>query len=233
MPKKKVASPTEPIDHYHDTIDYQKSVRKFFEMKSKWEELNPRNKKPRQQKCLICNNIGKMSFIMTKDIYLAKCGKTNCKLEIQRKNVVSIEEKMNTLKEKLDYLKRRFIIEKMDTLFKFIDDKNAVKLFKDEFEEYRELVKVYNEYTKTSTDQKVMERIDEQVVLLYKELENIKTLERDNGTIEDIISLYIKRIEPIAQNIQELQHPINELNRNRNGTFVLYQRPALPVFVSA
>jgi len=210
-----------------DVEQYNKEVKRFFEMKQKWEENAPK-------KCLICNNANaKMRFEVSHDLYLAKCGKQTCPtIEISRRTFISFDEKMQQMREKLDNLKRKFIIEKMDTIFKFIDDKNAIKIFKDEFEEYRELLKVYNQH---NVETKYRERDAKVAELNGKIYSNCQEIERlregkegkegkEKVAISDIVDIVHNKLTPLTVELQVLKYPIMEMNIGKMGDIKLYQR---------
>jgi HD superfamily phosphodiesterase len=140
-------------------------------------------------------------------------------------------------------LQRKFIIEKMDTMFKFIDNKNAIKEFNKDIEEYRELCKILDEHTANINKQKHYDHIDELNSRLFIELQKIKELEqniRNNTTItnvatsaliDDIINITIDKIQPLNDEIQNVKYPIMELNIRKNGELYLYQCDELPQFI--
>jgi predicted RNase H-like nuclease (RuvC/YqgF family) len=216
---------------YDENEQYNKDVKRFFEIKQKWEENHPK-------KCLICNNPNaKMRFEVSHDLYLAKCGKQTCQtIEISRRSFVSFDEKIQQMREKLDNLKRKFIIEKMDTMFKFIDDKNAIKIFKDEFEEYRELLKVYNQH---NTETKYREReakIADLTGKIYSECQEIQRLRegkegKETVAISDIIDIVDSKLTPLTGELQGLKYPIMEMNIGKMGEIKLYQVSQYPQFI--
>jgi paraquat-inducible protein B len=235
------------VDNVKEGVEeYNRQVRRFFQAKQEWET----RKTKRQSKCPICNNItSKMRFEISQDLYLAKCGKTDCSLEIARRVYISQEDKMAQMEAKLAHLKNRFIIQKMDAMFKYIDDKNAIKVFKDEFEEYRELLKVYNQYNGEFANQETETAIETLNTQIYKECQEIKQLEetvKTSGTtqstklatntatkvaITDIIDIVHNKLEPLVAELQQKQYPIMEMNLTKDGHIKLYQKPQLPKFI--
>jgi hypothetical protein len=212
----------------YDDEEYNKQVKHFFEIKNKWETR--KNKK--QTNCLICNNLtDTMIFEVSHDLYLAKCGKKTCpSIEISRRTYISIDEKMRQMREKLDVLKRKFIVEKMDTMFKFIDDKNAIKVFKNEFEEYRELLKVYNQYNVENKKEERQKRIDNINDKIFEECVEIKKL-RELRKIDDIVDIVNNKISPLTSELQKITYPIMEINITKNGDIMLYQNTEIPQFI--
>ena len=218
------------VEETEDIQLYNKKVTQFFEMKNKWETR--KNKK--QSNCLICNNLtNTMTFEVSHDLYLAKCGKKICKpIEISRKTFISIDEKIKNISNKLNNLRQKFIIQKMDTMFNFIDDKNAIKVFKNEFEEYRELLKLYDEYISKYNTEEQKKNIDELNNKIYLEIIEINKL-RDviPLPIDDIIDIVNNNITPLINKLQEIQYPIMEMNMNKDGTIQLYQNTTKPQFI--
>jgi hypothetical protein len=225
-----------------DDEKYNKEVRRFFEIKNKWET----RKTKKQSNCLICNNLtNNMIFEISHDLYLAKCKKQTCPaLEISRRTYISIEEQIKKMREKLDLLKRKFIVEKMDTMFKFIDNKNAIKVFKSEFEEYRELLKVYNKYNLENINEERENKINELNNKIYEECQEIlklRELQKTNGihqqfqqgttTIEDIINIVNNKITPLTDELQKIQYPIMEMNFTKKGDIKLYQYNEIVNFI--
>jgi predicted RNase H-like nuclease (RuvC/YqgF family) len=218
---------------------YNKKVKQYFTIKSEWETTH---KAKKSAKCLICNHANaRMTFEVTRDLYLAKCGKDTCTMEIPRKSFISFEEKMQQMQEKLKNLKLNFIIQKQDTIHRFIDDKNAIKVFKDEFEEYRELVKVFDQYNTQQNNTTRQTRIDELKTALFKECQEIKQLEETitttatntatTNTIQEIVDIVFNKLTPLTVELQSLTYPIMELNVTKTGELRLYQRDEITQFV--
>ena len=219
------AEPNEQPDEQPDE-QYNKQVKRFFELKNKWEKR--KNKK--QTNCLICNNLTTtMIFEVSRDLYLAKCGKKTCpSIEIARKTFISMEDNIQQMRDKLDKLKRKFIIEKMDTMFKFIDDKNAIKVFKNEFEEYRELLKVYNQYNLENKNQNKIDELNTKIYDERLEIMKLREIDYTPQQIEDIIDIVNNKLTPLIGELQELTYPIMEMNITKTGDIKLYQKSEIP-----
>lgn len=228
--KKK--SNKEPITTEEDNELYNKQVKTFFEIKNKWETR--KNKK--QSNCLICNNLtNTMIFNVSYDLYLAKCGKQMCpSIEISRRTYISMEDKTLQMKKQLDTLKRKFIVEKMDTIFKFIDDKNAITKFKNEFEEYRELLKMYNQYNLENKTEEHEQNINNITNKIYQECIEISKIREQKYTpqqIEDIIDIVNNKLTPLTNELNKLKYPIMEMNITKTGDIKLYQNTEIVQFI--
>lgn len=222
----------EPITTEEDNELYNKQVKTFFEIKNKWETR--KNKK--QSNCLICNNLtNTMIFNVSYDLYLAKCGKQMCpSIEISRRTYISMEDKTLQMKKQLDTLKRKFIVEKMDTIFKFIDDKNAITKFKNEFEEYRELLKMYNQYNLENKTEEHDKNINDITNKIYQECIEISKIREQKYTpqqIEDIIDIVNNKLTPLTNELNKLKYPIMEMNITKTGDIKLYQNTEIVQFI--
>lgn len=233
--KKVSISKKEEIDNNEESNksdeEYNKSVKKFFEMKKKWEKnIN----KKKQMKCLICNNItNNMIFEITYDLYLAKCDKKTCHpFEISRRHYILLQDKIKEISDKINFLKNKFIVEKMDTMFKFIDNKNAIKTFKNEYEEYRELIKEYNEYNLKYNNDKQEKMIDEINNKIFQERNEIKKL-RDYSPlqIDDILYIVNNKLIPLTIELQNVNYPIMEIDIIKKGEIKLFQYNKKPIFI--
>jgi hypothetical protein len=221
-----------------NTERHNKEVLRYFKMKQKWEEIMNTMKDNKRQKCLICGLVGNMKFDVSKYLYSATCGKKNCSLEIQRYNYISVDAKVASINEKLNALKRRFIIEKMDTMFKFIDDKNTIQTFKNDFEEYRELLKELNEFNNTHNNTK---EIDEKILVLnnkinlekkvIEEHETAYKIDKQESHIDDIVDKYYNKLIPLTDELFKLTHFTCEVNVKRNDISYLYCVPREHKFI--
>jgi hypothetical protein len=229
--------PSRNINNEKEQIAYNKKLTKFFEIKRKWES----NKKHAPIKCPFCNQTTtQLNFEISHDLYLADCGKSSCpKMEISRRTFIHFDEKMQKLRQKLEIMKRFFIIEKMDNMFKFIDNKNVMKEFKDKLEEYRELVKLYEDNTIDREDIKQRDQIDDLNAKIYSELQRIKVIEETimaesknrNKSIDDIVDIVANKVIPLSNELQNVKYPIMEMNIRKNGEIFLYQKSQLSKFI--
>jgi paraquat-inducible protein B len=227
-----------PIEIDDNIQQYNKQLKRFFQMKTNWENTKNKN---RGVKCPICNNITKkMNFEISHDLYLAECGKKICpKLEIPRRTYTLFDDKIQQMTDKLANLQRKFIIEKMDSMFKFIENKNTIKEFKADLEEYRELRKLLDEQTNDNNYQKHNEQIDVLNSQIFIELQKIKEIEKSIPTstsasklIDDIIQITTTKLIPLTIELQNTKYPIMEMNIRKNGELYLYQRDELAKFIT-
>jgi hypothetical protein len=222
------------LEEKRDTTEsdqkYIKDVTRFFELKSKWETR--KNKK--QSQCVICHSqTSSMVFEVSHDLYLAKCGKKTCpSLEIARRTYMSRDEKVNTLREKLNTLQRRFILEKMNTMFKFIDNTHAIETFKKEFEEYRELIKVLDTYNSSKKEEERHHHIDELNTRIYQEFIEIqKQREHVPPPTRDIVDILHTTIIPLTHERHTYMYPCMEMNVTKQGELHLFQTTEKTQFV--
>jgi hypothetical protein len=123
-------------------------------------------------------------------------------------------------------------------MFKFIDNKNAIKIFKDEFDEYRELIKLNELYNSENKMEETQNNIDEINQDIYKELIHIEKLretiisgQNNSIIINDIIDIFNNKLTPLVEKLQNVQYPIMEMNITKKGDIKLYQNTKINEFI--
>lgn len=154
-------------------VDYIESLRRYFELKAKYEnavkamKLNAfgkgKTKKQGQKlakevrpKCIYCRRPFGTIFENRDRRYIAVCGNKNepCELNIQlyRGSHSKREFMMYLFREQMDDLKDGIISQKLDTLFGYISEEKSAEKFKRQLKEYsidnniyKDLLNEYNE----------------------------------------------------------------------------------------
>ena len=179
-------------------------------------------------KCINCNRPVGSLFSNEGRTYLARCGdeKTPCNLDIRifAGEFGSIDSFLTTFHDVVQNSKEEIIKQKLDTLFNYINEKDAIVLFKKQLEEYTEsntfLKELKEEYVdiffneerkeklqkKTEHVGKIQERFND-LIVKYKQTDNREIL-------KDAMNVYVNEIKPEMDNIQMIKYESMEMNEH-------------------
>lgn len=198
------------------------------------KQLNLKNDKP---PCHGCGGKGGMLFKITSTKYQAFCNnepQCDWKIIIHRGFFENREKMMYEYLEYMEGLKQRFIEGKMDSLFRYLDDKYT----KANFEKRMKLYELYSTHLKSYLDTHNDCYYNEQKrqILLQKsktiqeKLEEVKVMlrDQDEDLLSEAVDTQITEIRPLAQYIQRETYELMNVERDIvTDTFVLQQHPVL------
>jgi len=216
-------------------IDYLTALSKFFKLKSTYDTSlklykhkiygNKNQNKIDKPKCIKCNRKCGTIFSFKDRVYSAICGsKTDpCKLEIKlyRGEHIKNEDFMLSMKEIVDQDKEDIIIQKLDTLFGYTDEKQSVKDFKDKLEKYNEDNILYTQAIKKHKElydneekkiqfknkQQTMFKIEQSLQKMMEEYQMCKS----NSSLRTIMNEYTKELMPIRRQLSNIKYAISEV----------------------
>ena len=235
-------------------LDYLTSLYEYFKLKNAYESrvskmkqtafhraLNNKQgaKKARAVKppCIECKRPVGTVFSRKDGKYLAVCGDSDhpCALNIQiyRGHYFHNDLLLNIYKEDMDKKKSAIIKQKMDTLFNYISEKESVKQFKSELEEYTSDSKMYADLIKKRDelhgnietelairkDTKEMYRIVDEIKHSIKEYEKTHNKE----TLRYAVGLYKNELIPVTQHLRLKKYGIMETDISAEGDTRLIQ----------
>jgi len=222
---KKVESTSENV-----SIEYEESVRKYFEIKSNYEtELLKirKNKRKVLPKCIGCGQPVGMFFSGKDYKYTAYCGNSNSpcgwKIIIHRGEFYPLRETMQEMMSNLEDTKQNIIIQKMDTLFNYIKDDTSVELFKKQLDFYKTNSELVDKY-RTQYHSIYFNSENREIILLKKKQIEMKLMEMrehlENDNRIEAIRVQYEEIQPLAKYIQSLTYPNMEMvyfNKNEEA----------------
>jgi len=235
-------------------IDYLTSLYDYFRLKNAYEskvskmKQNAFNRAPTKKQgllksraikppCIQCKRPVGTVFSRKDSKYLAVCGDANhpCPLNIQiySGHYFHNDLLLDIYKEDMDKKKEAIIKQKMDTLFNYISEKDSVKQFKVELEEYATDSKMYADLIKKRDelhhnvetelairkDTKEMYRLVDEIKHNIKEYEKTKNKE----TLRYSVGLYKNELTPILQHLRLKKYGIMETDVSAEGETRLVQ----------
>jgi len=236
-------------------IGYVESLGEYFRLKEKYDTKahtmrrnafraapNKRIGKMRVAKvrppCVNCKRPVGSIFAKVDEKYIARCGDKDspCELNIQlfTSDFYRPEELLNSYREIVEEAKENIIRQKLDTLFSYVSEANAAKLFKPEFHKYTEASKMYSdfleEYKQTYDNAHKKElivrknqEIQEQIEASREMLEEFKKTE-NRKIINTMIQSYIDDLIPKIETARQMKYPVMEMVEEGGDIQRLVQR---------
>ena len=233
-------------------INFIDAINAYFKLKTKYEEKMLQNKKQaflsakstkmgmRQAAkvkpgCIHCRRPVGTIFSNKANMYSAICGDTkqpcNLKIKIFRGEHSLNEYYVYLFRQQLEDDKQTLIVQKMDTLFNYISEKQTSEKFKKNIQEHIETSEIYTERLNTHNEiynnpqrtekiQKKMETvysIQEKIAKLIEEYKDTKNTE----ILETAMNIYVHDLKPEIENARRLKYAIMEIDDD-----VLYQNIA-------
>lgn len=234
--------------------DFMESLNTYFEMKTEYQTKiynmrkqvfnKAKTKKAAKKmmaelkpKCINCDRPVGSLFSNEERTYSVRCGdaKNPCNLDIRifAGEFGLLYHFLKMLQIEIQDKKQEIIKQKLDTLFNYIGEQDAIILFKKKLEEYTEvntfLKDLTDEYTTLNFNQERKEKIQ-------KKIEHIQSIqERFNDLIEqykqtdnqdllkDAMTVYVSEIKPEMDNLQIMKYEIMEINKEGND-YVMFQK---------
>jgi hypothetical protein len=241
-------------DNAENHADFMESLNTYFEMKTEYQRKlyemkkqvfnKAKSKKAAKKmmaelkpKCINCNRPVGSLFSNEGRNYLARCGdaKNPCNLDIKifAGEFGLLDHLLKSFQEDIQDKKQAIIKQKLDTLFNYIGEREAISLFKQQLEEYTEvnmfLKELVDEYTVLNFNEERKEKVQ-------KKLEHIGTIqERFNDLIEkynesdnrellkDAMTVYVNDIKPEMENLQIMKYETMEINKE-GSNYVMFQK---------
>jgi Leucine-rich repeat (LRR) protein len=232
------SQPTQNSKKHNNLIfDYRESLNEYLRMKHSYETKSLKLKRSAFEKgssikegsrraravkpsCVSCGrNVG-TTFTHTDNHYRAKCGDSlkPCKLDIDiyTGQYIRFDQMLELYRRDIQDGKQQIIVQKMDTLFKYIREDTSAKKFKENLKNYNQTsemqTKMLNEYNKIYNDTERAEHIRKKVADIYRIREDISKLfdeYKKSGNREIMIAaveMYMKDLTPAIQNMRLMKY---------------------------
>lgn len=235
--------------------EYLNDLKKFYSLKKKYED-NKENFKKRilksdvsmetkkkllskqKFKCINCGKEGGSIFLKTSEGFKATCGNISnpCDLNIDIKKIkyTNIIDEIYEVEKVLEESKRKISLTKLDYLFKYIEEDNAVEKFEELKEElninqekYNKLLEYYYNITNNEEKNQLLnEKTQEFYTLIaqYKEFIELFKNSEDKKYLKDAVDLYINKIININKNLLELKYKINFIENHEEEHFLIQKK---------
>jgi hypothetical protein len=241
-------------DNGENHADYMESLNTYFEMKTEYNKKvytmkkqvfeKARSKKIAKKmiaelkpKCINCDRPVGSIFSNEGRTYFARCGdpKNPCNLDIRifAGEFGKIDHFITSFQNEIQDKKQDIIQQKLDTLFNYISEKEAISLFKKKLEDYTEV----NSFLKTLTDEytsiffnedkkeKIQKKI-EHIAIVQERFNDLLTKYRQSDNrelLKDAMTIYISEIKPEMENLQMIKYETMEINKEKEE-YVMFQK---------
>jgi hypothetical protein len=241
-------------DNGENHADFMESLNTYFEMKTEYQKKiyamkkqvfnKAKSKKAAKKmmaqlkpKCINCDRPVGSLFTNEGRTYLARCGdaKNPCNLDIKifAGEFGSLDNLLSNFQGAIQDKKQDIIKQKLDTLFNYIGEREAILLFKHQLEEYTEintfLKNLIDEYTMLNFNEEKKEKVQKKLAHIGLIQERFNDLiEKYNQTdnrelLKDAMTVYISDIKPEMDNLQMMKYETMEINKE-GGDYVLFQK---------
>jgi hypothetical protein len=241
-------------DNGENHADFMESLNTYFEMKTEYQKkvyemkkqvFNKAKSKKAAKRlmaelkpiCINCNRPVGSLFSNEGRTYLARCGdaKNPCNLEIKifAGEFGLLDKLLTSIQEDFHESKETIIKHKLDTLFNYIEEREAIALFKEQLQEYTEintfLKDLINEYTMLHFNEERKEKIQKKMEHISAIQERFNDLvdkynQTDNqDLLKDAMTVYINDIKPEMENLQMMKYETMEMNKE-GSDYVMFQK---------
>lgn len=247
-----------------NTTNYTDAINSYFAMKNEYETKIHNKKKqiyikePNKKlakylirqympECIKCKRKVGSIFKKENDTYTIICGDTQnpCNLDVRifAGTLTQFHVMFNALKEGFDDTRDIVIRQKLDTLFDYVSEEDAIKLFKQQNELYITNESLYNQYLERynemynnpDTARRIHEKQTKLFSLIEKNKELIEEYKKTNNYefLKAAVDLQINEIANEVQNLRFLKHEIMEMiTQDTGNTFPLNTLFQSPVSIS-
>jgi hypothetical protein len=235
-------------DYAQEKLNYIEALNNYFKLKVKYENTSYKNKEKIYKKviskkekkkllssytntCINCKKLGGTIFSKKDNTYFAYCGNKanpcNLKIEIYAGKYCSNHFAISTERERINNITSKIIQEKLNTIFGYESDKDAVSKFKKQIEEFTFYNNDYKDCLERNTnlyrDEIKDELIKRKHSHIYDIINAIKDLieeyeKTNNGDLLKLaVELQVKELNPEIHNLQLLKYEIMEMITDSNG----------------
>jgi hypothetical protein len=208
---------------------YEKSV---YDTKKREYRKAPTKKMARQMiaqirpKCVNCKRPVGSIFETNERTYLARCGdaKNPCDFDIKihAGEFGNLNQLYKDFSEECQTIKQEIIMQKMDTLFQYIDEKTAVQKFKTQLESFTQtntfLKELEQEYNSIYFNEDQKEKIENKLQKISEIQERFRQLlieykKQDNEMVlKDAMHIYVNELTPEIKNLQHMKYATLEMD---------------------
>jgi hypothetical protein len=196
----------------------------------------------RNRKCVACGQSGGTHFTNEDGVLRAQCGNRSqpcsLRIEIVKGKFMSLEELANESLHAADVLKDHIIKTKLDLLFNYTTEEEALRKFETDRAALNQALELYGGFRQKYLDVVRNEgRRDEADALtaeFYAAVQEFRDVLQqspstrhgdDASFVRDAVALYIGKIEPLNQKLMETKYVYSAVERSGNDAFRLVQKP--------
>jgi hypothetical protein len=211
--------------HYVSTeipsVEYIEQFKRYLTLKGTYMMKQKELQEKKSNELFFCYGCSKrvgMIFSNKNGQYTAQCGGTppcGWNIVLHRGFYNSIDEVIDTYSSIVDELKQSIIQRKMDILFHFMNEKEAMKLYEEEKDAYetatKYLDKIKNEYDTFYHSTEKKKEVEKLQYEINQELEYVKEALAEKR-YKDAAEIQSQKIFPLSQSLQKLQYEIMDVD---------------------
>ena len=196
----------------------------------------------RNRKCVACGQSGGTHFTNEDGVLRAQCGNRSqpcsLRIEIVKGKFMSLEELANASLHNADVLKDHIIKTKLDLLFNYTTEEEALRKFETDRAALDQALDLYGgfrqKYLDVVRNPERREEADALTAEFYAAVQQFKEMVKmgaDSNTdsfIRDAVALYVGKIEPLNNTLMETKYVYSAVERDQslgNDAFRLVQKP--------
>lgn len=216
-----------------DTLNLQQKRAKIMRIK-------------RNRKCVSCGQTGGTHFTNEDGVLRAQCGNRSqpcsLRIEIVKGKFMNLEELANASLHTADVLKDQIIKTKLDLLFNYTTEEEALRQFEQDRAALDQALELYGgfrqKYLDVVRNAERREEVDALTAELYGAIQTFKEIVQrggggggggqDSSFIRDAVELYVGKIEPLNATLMEKKYVYNAVERDPglgDDMFRLVQKP--------
>ena len=249
----------DPITHV-SKADYVEALNEYYRYKHDYDERYEEHKKAikesdtltmpqkrakimqlkRNRKCVACGQSGGTHFTNEDGVLHAQCGNRSqpcsLRIEIMKGKFMSLEELANESLHAADVLKDHIIKTKLDLLFNYTTEEEAMRKFETDRAALNQALELYGgfrqKYLDVVRNAERREEVDALTAKFYAAVQDFRDIVQqgansgqDSSHARDAIALYVNTIEPLNQHLMEKKYVYSAVERLGNDEFRLVQKP--------
>ena len=197
----------------------------------------------RNRKCVACGQSGGTHFTNEDGVLRAQCGNRSqpcsLRIEIMKGKFMSLEELANESLHAADVLKDHIIKTKLDLLFNYTTEEEALRKFETDRAALKQALELYGgfrqKYLDVVRNEGRREEADALTAEFYAAVQAFKDAllqgadsNQDSLFARDAVALYVGTIEPLNQKLMETKYVYNAVERDPGlggDAFRLVQKP--------
>lgn len=194
----------------------------------------------RNRKCVACGQSGGTHFTNEDGVLRAQCGNRSqpcsLRIEIVKGRFMSLEELANASLRTADALKDQIIKTKLDLLFNYSTEEEALRQFEKDRAALDQALEIYGGFRQKYLDVvRNAERRDEAdalTVQFYAAVQQFKDMlasqQESSGSVRDAVAHYVGIIEPLNRKIMDAKYVYSAVERDPSlggDMFRLVQKP--------
>jgi len=194
----------------------------------------------RNRKCVACGQSGGTHFTNEDGVLRAQCGNRSqpcsLRIEIVKGKFMSLEELANSSLHTADVLKDHIIKTKLDLLFNYTTEEEALRKFETDRAALNQALELYGgfrqKYLDVVRNEERREEADALTAKFYAAVQEFKDVLQqgagrgdDASFVRDAVALYVAQIVPTTQKLMETKYVYSAVERLGNDGFRLVQKP--------